>query len=261
MKNILVLGASKEGGTGWEIARELARDGAHLTVAARSAAGIEKLAGEIGGTAVTCDATSEDDIRNMVARAAQAGGGKLDAAVLVAGEGTSGNIDDISDEMLHHTFQLNYFAAVYFLRHAARAMKDGGSIVLMSSIAAARPWRGYFSYGSAKAALETLVRYAALEYAPRGIRVNAVAPGPIQTAASAARHNDPDMGQVFAQEIPLGRTVRAGEVAEVVAWLANGAPWVTGETISVDGGMHLRRAPDPEALQEATRAAAAREQK
>lgn len=259
MKNILVLGASKEGGTGWEIAHHLARDGARLTVGARSAEGIGKLSREIGGLAVPCDATREEDMRNIVARAAEAGGGRIDAAVLVAGEGTLGNIDDISDDLLRRTFDLNYFAGVYFLRHAARAMRDGGSIVLMSSIAARRPWKGYFSYGTAKAALEMLVRYGALEYAPRGIRVNGVAPGPIQTAASAARHNDPEIWKVFAEETPLGRTVRAQEVAEAVAWLVNGAPWITGETISIDGGMHLRRAPDPEALKEAAARAAARD--
>ncbi|MEX1147285.1 MAG: SDR family oxidoreductase [Sphingomonadales bacterium] len=253
--NALVLGASKKGGTGWAIAEALARAGAHVTVGARSAAGIAELANQIGGQAVACDVTREDDVAGIAAKAASAGNGRIDIAVLAAGEGTGGMVDDIAEDQLRGTFDLNYFGPVYFVRHVTRHMPEGGSIVLMSSIAASRAWPGYFSYGCSKAALEMLVRYAALEFAPRGIRVNAVAPGPIQTEASASRHNHPDVRAVFADEIPLGRTVKASEVAEVVTGLAISSPWVTGEIIHVDGGMHLRRAPDPERLMAAMKKA------
>ncbi len=254
MKRALVLGASKKDGTGWTIAKALAAQDLHVTVGARSKTGIEELAQLINGTAITCDVLKEQDIENIAQKAVSPNNEKIDFAVLVAGEGMGGDIDSISDDQLHQTFQLNYFAAVYFLRHVARNMTDGGSIILMSTIAAARPWPGYFSYGCAKAALETLVKYAALEYAPRGIRVNAVAPGPIQTPESKSRHNSPGIKAVMGEEIPLGRTVLPEEVAQSIIWLGLNAPWVTGETIHIDGGMHLRRPPDPEKLKAAATA-------
>ncbi|WP_157220699.1 SDR family oxidoreductase [Flavisphingomonas formosensis] len=120
----------------------------------------------------------------------------------------------------------------------------------MSSIAATNPWPGYFAYGGAKAAVQTLVRYAALEYAPRGIRVNAVCPGPIRTPSADALFDSP-AGAVFAAEMPLGRPSTPAEVAEAVAWLATTPSWITGETIHVDGGLHLRRPPDVEAIRAA----------
>jgi NAD(P)-dependent dehydrogenase (short-subunit alcohol dehydrogenase family) len=249
----VVLGASKEGGTGWAIARLLSRTFRHVTVAARSREGLVKLAGEINATAVGCDVTVEAQVEEMAEAAVKAAGGKIDAAVLVAGEGVRGYIDDIPDAELQRALSLNLVGPVYFLRHMARRMNEGGSLVLMSSIAATNPWPGYFSYGCAKAALQTLVRYAALEYAPRGIRVNAVIPGPIQTPTASSTLANPALRNVVFGEIPLGRTATAQEVAEAAAWFAGSPSWITGECLHVDGGMHLRRPPFPDEMQAALR--------
>jgi len=118
-------------------------------------------------------------------------------------------------------------------------------MVFISSIAAHRPWPGVFSYGCSKAALETLVRYAALEYAPKGISVNAVAPGPILTPTTEPRLKDEKIGGRMVKEIPQGRFVTAQEVADAVVWLATKASSINGESILIDGGMHLRRALQP----------------
>ena len=236
-----VLGASEEGGTGWAIAHALAAQGFVVTVGARRREGIEKLAVEIGGTALTCDATVEEEVARFCAAAGQASG--LDCGVLVAGGGGQGTIDDLSAQALADCMKLNFEAPFYFARHAARAMNDNGSIVLMSSIAATNPWSGYVAYGCAKSAMQTLVRYAALEYGPRGIRVNAVCPGPISTPAAGHLLAHPKAGPIVAAEVPLGRCVRPEEVAEAVAWLGTSPGWITGETIHTDGGMFLRRPP------------------
>jgi NAD(P)-dependent dehydrogenase (short-subunit alcohol dehydrogenase family) len=249
--NAVVLGASKEGGTGWVIAERLSKHYQHITVGARSRDGVEKLARTINATAVTCDVTSESQVEAMAEVAIKAGNGPIDAAVLVAGEGVRGYIDDIADSELQHALRVNLLGPVYFLRHMARRMNNGGSIVLMSSIAATNPWPGYFSYGSAKAALQALVKYAALEYAPKGIRVNAVVPGPIQTPTASATLSNPSLRKAVFREIPLGRTATTREVAEATAWFATGAPWITGECVHVDGGMHLRRPPYPDEMQAA----------
>lgn len=241
-KTAAVLGASEEGGTGWAIAQALAARNFNVVVGARRREGIEKLAAEIGGRAIACDATVEDDVAAFCAGAAAEGG--IDCAVLVAGAGVQGLIDDIPAETLAHSMKLNFEAPFLFVRHAARQMNDDGSIVLMSSIAATNPWHGYVSYGCAKSAVQTLTRYAALEYAPRGIRVNAVCPGPISTPAAGRLLDHPKAGPIVASEVPLGRCARPDEVAEAVAWLGTSPGWITGETIHTDGGMYLRRPPN-----------------
>jgi NAD(P)-dependent dehydrogenase (short-subunit alcohol dehydrogenase family) len=251
MQNAVVLGASKEGGTGWAIAELLRKYYSHVTVGARGRGGIEKLAAAIGATAVPCDVTSEEQVQAFAEAAVKAGHGPIDTAILVAGEGVRGYIDDIEESELRRSVDLNLIGPVYFLRHVTRRMRHGGSIVLMSSIAARRPWPGYFAYGSAKAALETLVEYAALEFAPKGIRVNAVIPGPIETPTASAALSNPRLRQAMFREIPLGRTANTLEVAEAAVWFAMSAPWITGECLHVDGGMHLRRPPFPDELKAA----------
>lgn len=237
-----VLGASEEDGTGWEIAKALQAQGSHVTVGARRAEGIGKLAGAIGGKAVVADATVEADVERFIGEAA--GDDLLDCAVLVAGAGVKGYIDDIAPDVLSDCLKLNFEAPLLFIRHAARRLKDNGSIVLISSIAATNPWPGYVAYGSAKSAMQTLVRYAALEYGHRGIRVNAVCPGPISTPAARYLVDHPAAGAIVAAEVPLGRVARPVEVAEAVAWLCTSPGWITGETIHTDGGMYLRRPPN-----------------
>jgi NAD(P)-dependent dehydrogenase (short-subunit alcohol dehydrogenase family) len=237
-----ILGASEEGGTGWAVAKAVAAQGAKLTLGARRREGLERLAAELGGAAVTADATVEADVERFIAEAAK--DGPLTSAVLVAGAGVQGLIEDIPAEVLANCMRLNFEAPLYFIRHAARRMADHGSIVLISSIAANNPWPGYVAYGAAKAAMQTLVRYAALEYGPRGIRVNAVCPGPISTPAAARLVEHPRAGPIVAAEAPLGRVARPEEVAEAIAWLCTSPGWITGEIIHTDGGMFLRRPPN-----------------
>lgn len=241
-KRAVVLGASMPGGTGWVTAEALAGRGFSTVVGARRIEPATELAGAIGGRAIRCDATVEADIAAM-ARAA-ADDAPIEVAVLAAGEGVMGNIDDIGDDAFEQALKLNYVAAVHFIRHMARFMDKGGSIVLMSSIAAARPWPGYFAYGCAKAALETLVRYAAIEYAPKGIRINAVSPGPI-AAVPGARPMPQAVSDLIDSTMPLGRRVTPAEVAGAVVWLSTGATATTGEIVHLDGGMHLGRPPYP----------------
>lgn len=248
-KRAAVLGASEEGGTGWAIAEALAERGFSVTVGARRREGIEKLAAQIGGAAVLCDATIEDDVAKFAEAAAA--GGALSCAVLVAGAGVKGMIDDITPETFADCMKLNLEAPLLFVRHAARHMADSGSIVLMSSIAANNAWPGYVAYGCAKSAVQTLVRYAAIEYGVRGIRVNAVCPGPISTPAAGHLIDHPKAGSIVAAEVPLGRVASPADVAEAIAWLGTSPGWITGETIHTDGGMFLRRPPDVDEIRAA----------
>src|ERR1700760_2618238 len=107
LRNVVVLGASKEGGTGWCVAQRLSQLSDHVIVGARQRPGIDRLAQSIGGTAIVCDVTIEAQVAALADQAATTGRGPIDSAVLVAGEGVGGNIDDIADSDLNRALSLN----------------------------------------------------------------------------------------------------------------------------------------------------------
>jgi NAD(P)-dependent dehydrogenase (short-subunit alcohol dehydrogenase family) len=240
-KVAVVLGASSSGGTGWAVAEKLASEGAKVVVAARRIAPLEELAEKIDGIAVACDAGSEAQVAALT-RTAEEAFGKIDIAVNCAFASGLGMIDDLDDATLRGSVDVNFIGQVYFVRHAARSMADGGSIVLMSSEAAAQPLFGGFAYGCAKAATDSLVRHAALEYGPRGIRVNSILPGPIVVERNAGYMTRPEITEAFLQKIPLGRLGEPADFAQIVVWLAQ-AHLITGVNLRASGGMQLSGPP------------------
>ncbi|WP_340268615.1 SDR family NAD(P)-dependent oxidoreductase [Sphingobium mellinum] len=246
-KNIVVLGASAQGGTGWETAKLAAEQGARVTVGARSMAGIQELAGLIGGTGVRCDASIEAEVEAM-AEAAFAANGPIDVAIMAAGVPFVGMIDAIDPKDVRQAFDINYFGPFFFIRHMARRMRDGGAMVVITSTAASMPVPGYSSYGSAKAAAQILVEHAALEYAARNIRINAVEAGLIDTPMSKILLDHEVARKVLLKEIPLGRPVTPRQVGAACLWLCHPDAAVTGDTLNVDNGNHLRRNVQPEEL-------------
>jgi len=240
-KVAVVLGASAEGGTGWAIAEALAAAGARVVVAARRMEPLERLAERIGGKAVACDAGKTDQVAALAAAAAEEFG-PIDIAVNSAARPIIGPIATTELEQIQRSLDVNFLGQVHFVRHMAKAMNDGGSIILISSSSAAQPVLPFFPYACAKAATDCLVRYAALEYGPRGIRVNSILPGPIKTELAAAIFAAPGAEAVFEREIPLGRVGVPQDFADVVLWLA-GPGYVSGVNLPVSGGMHLTRAP------------------
>lgn len=240
-KVAIVLGASAEAGTGWAVAKRLAGEGAKVVVAARRIEPLQKLAGEIAGTAAICDMANEQDIAAL-ARLAVDTYGHLDVAVNAAGMPMGGTIANTPTEELVRAFEINYYGSVFFVKHMAAAMADGGSIILFSSMAATHPLEYVYSYACAKAAADCLVRYAALEYGPRGIRVNSILPGAIRSEMSQALWTIEGMEQSYAAEVPLGRIGEPSDFADAVLWLG-GPAYVTGLNLQVNGGNHLTRFP------------------
>lgn len=241
-KRALVLGASAEVGSGWATAIRLAAEGARVAVGARTAAGIEKLARQINGVSVQCDVSREADVLRL-AHEVEAQMGGLDIAINAAGHPFTGSIDTTAQAELQEALAINFIGPFLFIKHMARLMPSGGSIVIYTSNSARRVVPGFVPYGCAKAAATALVRYAAIEYAGHKIRVNAVEPGFIASPMAKAVLGAPEIMQVMIKEIPLGRAVSPEEVAAAALWLCRSDAYVTGIVLEVDGGQHLRRPP------------------
>lgn len=237
-RRALVLGASSPGGLGEAVARRLADDGYHVTVAGRRREPLEALAGELGGTVLTCDVTDEDSIAAMAEAA-----GAIDVAVNAAGTTDVGSIAKIRRDRIEAQLAIHVTGNLLFMKHVTPRMGAGGSIVLFSSLTARVAGTGLAAYAGAKAALEHIVRIAALEFGPRGIRVNAVAPGFSRTPMTEAFLADDRIAGIYKAETALGELTEPAQVAATVAWLAAPDCFTTGETIAVSGGAQLLRLP------------------
>lgn len=240
-KVAIVLGASAEAGTGWAIAKRFAAEGAKVVVGARRIEPLRKLADETGGTAAVCDVGSEQDVIALANLAVDTYG-KVDVAVNAAGVPMGGTIANTPHEEIVRSTEVNYYGGLFFVKHMAAAMGNGGSIILFSSMASTHPLEYVYSYACAKAATDCLVRYAALEYGARGIKVNSILPGPIRSEMSQALWTVEGMEQSWANEVPLGRIGEPADFADAALWLA-GPSFVTGLNLQVNGGNQLTRFP------------------
>jgi enoyl-[acyl-carrier protein] reductase III len=138
------------------------------------------------------------------------------------------------------TLDANAHALLALAQIAAPEMREGSSIVAISSLGSVRVLENYVLVGTSKAALESLVRYLGVELAPRGIRVNAVSAGVVETGALEHFPNKDEMLAMARDRTPVGRMVEPADVADAVAWLASpGAAMVCGQTLVVDGGFSL----------------------
>ena len=243
----IVTGASS--GIGRAAAKRLAAGGFQVLAVGRDASALETVCREIesaGGRAKTCiaDVTAADAPETIVRRAAEAGAG-IDALVNAAGIIASGGVMETSDEGWDAMLDINVRAPFRLLRAAAPALIERrGAVVNVSSVAGLRAFPGLASYCVSKAAVDQLTRCAALDLAPKGVRVNAVNPGVVVT--NLHRRGGMDSGRYadFLERSrtthPLGRPGTPEEIADLIAFLVSPeSGWITGETIAIDGGRHL----------------------
>jgi enoyl-[acyl-carrier protein] reductase III len=166
--------------------------------------------------------------------------GRLDALVHNAATGVIRPALEVEEKHWEWTLNANARALLTLARAAAPAMQPGSSIVGISSLGARRVLANYVLVGTSKAALESLVRYLAVELAPRGIRVNAVSAGVVETEALEHFPNRAEMLRAGRERTPAGRLVEPEDLADAVAFLcSNEAAMVCGHTLVVDGGFSL----------------------
>ena len=236
-KNALVTGAAK--GIGRAIAERLIAAGANVTLADLDASG-EATAKEVGGSFVVCDITNADQLSAAITAAAR--GGNLDILVNNAGiYPTTGPIDAVSDAFVTKMLDVNVRAQYSAAREAARAMKNGGAIVNLASIAGIRGGANITAYSASKGAVIALTRAFANELGPRGIRVNAIAPGIIDTPGvqeqmAPLKKGGLDIDAAIAAN-PLRMAGQPDHIARVTLFLVSDlAVFLTGQTVVVDGG-------------------------
>jgi len=199
-----------------------------------------------GDLAVPCDVRDESQVVAAVRRVHDELGG-LDVAVLNAGIGGLAHLVDMTLEEFDRVLDVNLKGTFLTLRESARVMVEagtGGAIVATSSTSSFLAERGMAHYNSSKAAVNMLVRIAARELGPFGIRVNAVAPGVTRTPLFAPTERLPGYWERLAERTPSGELGAAGDVAEAIVALAR-LDWVTGQVLAADGGISLFSPIDP----------------
>ena len=226
-------------GIGRGCARALAREGADIVAVSRSPGELEQLAEEVralGRSArpVALDVTHSSVVRHLIEELPA-----LDVLVVSAGANIPEPLVDVTDEQLDSLLALNVRATFVTLQAAARKMVEAGrgSIVLISSQMGHVGAAGRSVYCTTKHAVEGLVKAAALELAPYGVRVNSVAPTFVETPMTEPFLADPDFRAEVEARIPIGRLGRVEDVTGAVVFLASEASaLVTGTSLVVDGG-------------------------
>src|SRR5437867_5798560 len=241
-KVAVVTGASK--GIGAAIAKQLAEEGAAVVVNySSSKTGAHKVVAEItsaGGKAVAvqADMAKKAEIERLFAEAEKAFG-RLDILVNNAGIYEFAPLENVTEELFHKQFNLNVLGPLLASQAAAKLFDStGGSIINISSVVSTLGFPNASVYSGTKGAVDAITRSLAKELGPRGIRVNAINPGMVETEGThAAGIAESDMRKQVEAQTPLGRIGQPQDIATTAVFFASpDSAWITGETLTVAGG-------------------------
>jgi NAD(P)-dependent dehydrogenase (short-subunit alcohol dehydrogenase family) len=244
-KKIIVTGASS--GIGRATAELFLREGAKVTLVARREAELEQLAGratDANAFVVAADLTVENQSEGCIERAVKLMGG-LEVLINAAGILKGGRIEDTTLELWDEMMNINLRSIFHLMKLAVPHLeRSRGNIVNVSSVTGPRSFPGVLAYCVSKAGLDQLTRCAALELAAKGIRVNAVNPGVVVSELHRSGGMNEEAYASFLEHSktthPLGRVGKPQEIADLIYFLASDrASWITGATVSIDGGRAL----------------------
>lgn len=237
-KTILVTGASS--GIGQATAIECAQMGAEVVITGRDTERLQATADLMGNlkAQIAADLTNQEDVERLVAALPL-----LDGAVLCAGNSTTLPLQFGSREKFDEMFNVNFFAPVELLRlmYKKKVLQKGASVVLIASIGGTHSFMpGNGVYGASKAALNSLMKYAAREYASRKIRVNSICPGMVDTPLIHRGTITEEQLVEDAKRYPLGRYGKPDDIANgAVYLLSDASSWLTGHDLVIDGGFSI----------------------
>ena len=241
-KVALVTGASK--GIGAGIAKAFGAEGASVVVNyASSREGADaavKAIQDAGGKAIAVqgDVSKQADVDRMLEDTRKAYG-KLDILVNNAGVFDLKPLEALTEESYHRHFDINVLGLLLTTQGAARMFGEaGGNVINISSVVTSLNPANSVIYTASKGAVDSITRVLSNELAPKGIRVNGINPGMVETEGSSAMPNSEEMKKYFVPQIPLGRIGQPDDIAKTAVFLASDASsWLSGETIAVSGGM------------------------
>jgi NAD(P)-dependent dehydrogenase (short-subunit alcohol dehydrogenase family) len=243
LKDKIALITGGNSGIGYATAKELKAQGAAVIITGRRKEAVEQAAAKLGVTGFVTDQSSLADTEELVTQV-EAQFGKLDILFINAGIVGTASIEQSTEALFDSIIGINFKGAYFTLSKFIPLLNDGASVVFLSSNTATMNGMQSSIYSSGKAALNSVMRIAALELAPRGIRVNAVSPGPTETdilnkigldEATLKGLHDWMIGR-----IPLKKMGTAEDVAKMVAYFCgDAAKFITGAEVVMDGGMRL----------------------
>lgn len=226
-------------GIGYAAAQRLKASGANVIITGRRKDAIEKAAAELQVAGLVADQSRLSDIENL-ARQVEGQFGKVDILVVNAGITKFSTIEQIEESQFDEMMNVNFKGAYFTLSRFIPLLNEGASVIMLSSTSATISPQTASVYAASKAAINAVVKIAALELAPRKIRINAVSPGPIATEIMTKIGLNETLENQLIQSVPAGRMGKAEEVASMIHYLAGEeASFLTGSNFLVDGGQSI----------------------